>query len=90
MRSPRRRRTAEARQAIFLAPQTFGHILEVKAIADAVEELARKKAAEYGIPQVCTLDEMLVDPEIEIVVNLTNPAAHAPINLKELYAGKHV
>lgn len=70
--------------------RTFGHIIEVRAIADAVEELARGKAAEYGIPQACTLDEMLADPEIEIVVNLTSPAAHAPINLKALHAGKHV
>lgn len=70
--------------------RTFGHILEVKAVADAVEELARKKAAEYGVPAACTLDELLADPEIEIVVNLTSPAAHAPINLKALQAGKHV
>ncbi len=70
--------------------ETFQHILEIAAIADSVEELAKKRAAEYGIPKVCTLDEMLADSEIDIVLNLTSPAAHAPINLKALHAGKHV
>ncbi|MCI3920730.1 Gfo/Idh/MocA family oxidoreductase [Paenibacillus sp. TRM 82003] len=70
--------------------ETFRHTVEVKSIADHVEALARKRASEYGIPHVCTLDEMLADPELEIVVNLTSPAAHAPINLKALHAGKHV
>lgn len=70
--------------------EAFPHILEIKSIADLDQELARKKAAEYGIPTICSVEEMLSDPEIEIVVNLTSPAAHAPLNLKALQAGKHV
>jgi predicted dehydrogenase len=69
---------------------SFSHIVEVAAVADVVEELARKRASEYGIPKVYTVDELLADPDIEIVLNLTSPAAHAPINLKALHAGKHV
>jgi predicted dehydrogenase len=68
----------------------FDNILEVKAVADLVPELARKRAEEYNIPHVYTVDELLDDPEIEIVLNLTAPAAHAPLNLKALHAGKHV
>lgn len=70
--------------------EVFHHIVEIKAIADLVEELATKQASEYGIPNVYTLEQLLADPEIEIVLNLTSPAAHAPINLKALHAGKHV
>lgn len=70
--------------------QTFAHILEVKAIADLVPELAQKRAQEFNIPNVLTVDELLADPEIKIVLNLTAPAAHAAINLKALQAGKHV
>jgi predicted dehydrogenase len=68
----------------------FEHILEVKAVADVVPELAKKRAEEFNIPNVYTVDELLNDPEIEIVVNLTSPVAHAPINLRALEAGKHV
>ena len=36
------------------------------------------------------MDTLLADPEIEIVVNLTVPAAHAPVSLQAIEAGKHV
>lgn len=68
----------------------FDHIVEVKAVADLVPELAQKRAEEYNVPHVYTVEELLADPEIEIVLNLTAPAAHAPINLRALEAGKHV
>ncbi|CAM2863082.1 Gfo/Idh/MocA family oxidoreductase [Paenibacillus sediminis] len=68
----------------------FGNIVEVRAVADLVPELARKRAEEFQIPGVYTPDELLADPEIEIVLNLTSPAAHASVNLKALHAGKHV
>lgn len=69
--------------------KTFG-ILKVAAVADLVPELARKRAEEFGIPKACTPEELLADPEIEIVVNLTAPQAHAEVNLQILQAGKHV
>jgi predicted dehydrogenase len=69
--------------------QTFA-ILEVAACADLMPELARKRAEEYQIARACTVDELLADPEIEIVVDLTVPKAHAAVNLQILQAGKHV
>ncbi|MBO7747330.1 Gfo/Idh/MocA family oxidoreductase [Paenibacillus sp. MWE-103] len=68
--------------------KTFGN-LEVAAVADLVPEMARKRAEEYGIPKACTVQELLDDPEIEIVVNLTAPQVHADVNLQILNAGKH-
>jgi predicted dehydrogenase len=70
--------------------ETFDGILEVKALADRVPELARQRAEQFTIPNVWTVEELLADPEIEIVLNLTVPAAHAAINLQALRAGKHV
>lgn len=64
--------------------------LEVVALADLNLELARSKAATYGITKVMTTDELLADPDIEIVLNLTIPQAHAEISLAALEAGKHV
>jgi predicted dehydrogenase len=67
----------------------FGNI-EIAAVADLVTERAQAKAAEYGIPKVCSPDELLADPEIEIVLNLTIPNAHYSIALAALEAGKSV
>jgi predicted dehydrogenase len=68
----------------------FDNIVEVSAVADLVPELAQKRADEFQIPKVYSVDELIDDPEIEIVLNLTAPAAHAAINLRALHAGKHV
>ncbi|WP_174887620.1 Gfo/Idh/MocA family protein [Cohnella herbarum] len=70
--------------------ETFDAIVEVKAVADKVVELARKRAEQFGIPNAWTVEELLADPEIEIVLNLTAPVVHAEINLLALRAGKHV
>jgi len=70
--------------------KVFDALLEVKAVADLVPEQAQKRAEEFSIPNVYTVDELLADPEIEIVLNLTAPIAHAPLNLRILEAGKHV
>jgi predicted dehydrogenase len=70
--------------------QVFNHILEVVACADLVPELAQKRAEEFNIPIACSVEELIANPEIEIVLNLTAPVSHAPINLKALQAGKHV
>ena len=50
---------------------------------------AEKKAAQYGI-QASTLEEILNDPEIELIVNLTPPGEHYATIKSALEAGKHV
>ena len=64
-------------------------LFRVKAVSDMDAARAAEVAAEYGI-QAMTLDELLADPEIVAVVNLTPPGAHADVSLKALNAGKHV
>lgn len=65
-------------------------ILDLVACADIDLDKARKVAAEHNIPTVYTVDELLNDPQIDVVINLTIPAVHADISLKVLNAGKHV
>lgn len=65
-------------------------ILEIAAVADLDMDRARAKAAEFNIPRACTVKELLEDPEIKIVVNLTIPVAHAEVCLAALEAGKSV
>src|ERR1051326_4539541 len=64
-------------------------ILEFAACADLNNEAAKKRAEEYHIPRVCSVDELIDDDSIELVLNLTVPKAHAPIALQAIKAGKH-
>ncbi len=65
-------------------------MLEVTSLADLRRERAEEKAKAYGIPHVCDVDELMASPEVDLVVNLTIPKAHAEICLKAMDAGKHV
>lgn len=65
-------------------------ITEVAACADIIIERAQEKAEKYGISKACSVEELLADPDIEIVVNLTIPQAHAEICIAALNAGKSV
>ncbi|OPX23302.1 MAG: oxidoreductase [Candidatus Latescibacteria bacterium 4484_107] len=65
-------------------------LLDVVACADLLMERAEAKAEEFGIEKACSVEELLGDPEIQIVVNLTVPKVHAEVNLRAIEAGKHV
>lgn len=69
--------------------ETF-EILDFIACADIVLERAQERAAEFGVPMACSPEELLADPEIEMVINLTIPAVHGEVGMAALDAGKHV
>ncbi len=64
--------------------------IEIVAIADVSEEGARRLADDYGIARA-TADwqELLRDPEIEVIHNTTPNDLHYEINKAILNAGKH-
>lgn len=64
--------------------------LDLIACADLFAEKAQKTAEKYSIPKACTVEELLTIPEIELVLNLTIPAAHYEVNMQVLNAGKHL
>jgi predicted dehydrogenase len=64
-------------------------ILDVVGCCDRNPDKAQTMAQKYGI-KVLTLDEILADDSIEIVVNLTTPTAHYPVIKQLLEAGKNV
>lgn len=64
-------------------------ILELAACADLDRSVAEAKAKEFDVTRVCSVEELLDDPEIQIVVNLTIPKAHAEVSLAIIKAGKH-
>lgn len=65
-------------------------VVEVAACADTDLGRAKSKAKEFGVAKACGVEELLGDPAIELVLNLTVPKAHVPVSLAALEAGKHV
>jgi len=76
--------------AIYLTNARWLSAIDIVACADVFSERAVARAAEYGVPKACGVTELLADPAIEIVLNLTIPNAHAEIALAALEAGKSV
>ena len=64
-------------------------VLDIRAIADMRPEVATKKAAEFGV-KTKSVDDLLADPTVDIIVNLTIPRAHVDVGLKAVAAGKHI
>ncbi|MCR5090345.1 MAG: Gfo/Idh/MocA family oxidoreductase [Oscillospiraceae bacterium] len=58
--------------------------------SDLNAEAAKAAAERWSIPKVYTTDEMMADPEVDIVLILTNPASHYNLTMQALKAGKHV
>ncbi len=63
--------------------------LRVLACADAVQGRALAAAQAYGIPKAYPVSEMLADPDVDLVLNLTPPQHHVPVMLAAIEAGKH-
>jgi predicted dehydrogenase len=63
--------------------------LHLVAVADVNEARAAQVAAEQGVESL-SVDALIADPRIDVVLNLTIPAAHVDIATKALNAGKHV
>jgi predicted dehydrogenase len=64
--------------------------VEVVACADLDEDRAREKAALYGVERAGSVAELLAAEDIEVVLNLTVPQAHATVSLAALREGKSV
>ncbi|GAB2710393.1 putative dehydrogenase [Microbacterium marinum] len=64
--------------------------VKVVAIGDIIPERAQAKAQEHGVPAWGTLEEVLANPEVELVVNLTIPQVHIEVSSAAIAAGKHV
>ena len=74
--------------AYLKAARTFP-ILDIAALSDIDPKAAEARSAEFGIP-ARTIEAVLADPSIEIILNLTVPKAHVEVGLEAIAAGKHV
>jgi len=57
--------------------------------ADLNQDAANARAAEFGLT-ACSVDALLASNMVDIVLNLTIPAAHYDISRRALLAGKHI
>lgn len=62
---------------------------KIAGVADIRPEASAAKAAQYGIDSM-TVQAMMTRDDIDAILNLTIPEAHAPIALQAIAAGKHV
>lgn len=74
--------------AYLRAAKIFG-MMKIRYCADINHAAAEAKAAEFGL-KAQSVKELLANPEVAVVLNLTTPLAHTEVNLKALAAGKHV
>lgn len=64
--------------------------IDLVAVADLDPARAQAVADSYEGVRAVTVDELLAADDVELVLNLTIPAAHAPIALRAIAAGKSV
>ena len=74
----------------YLGNLTRAADVRVVMVADLDPARAAAQATAYGVAASGTPQDLLARDDIEIVVNLTTPAAHVPVSLDVLAAGKHV
>ncbi len=68
----------------------FADKVNVTAVCDLIPERALEAQKKYNVPKAYFTDEeIMADEEIELIVNLTTPDQHCPVNLMALHAGKH-
>ena len=72
------------------ALRRIGYV-ELVALAEAGQEMASRKADEFGIPKAYgNYQDLINDPEVQVVHNCTPNNLHLEINSKIIQAGKHV
>lgn len=64
-------------------------VMKVVACADLVPEVAERKAREFNVERACSVEALLAADDVDVVLNLTVPEAHASVALRSLEAGKH-
>ena len=71
--------------------QRYPDIVHVTGCAGRDPDRARRRAGELGLPRAYeSVAALLADPEVDIVLDLATPDAHASVNLAAVRAGKHV
>lgn len=76
-----------ARKAYMVHLKPYDNVA-VTACADLNAEATEQFAADFDL-QAMSVDELIRSDQVDLVLNLTIPAAHTPVNLQAIAAGKH-
>lgn len=69
--------------------QSFPDV-DVVIVGDLLVDRAEAQARKHGVAAWGTVDDVLANPDVHVVVNLTIPAAHIEVSMRAIAAGKHV
>lgn len=64
--------------------------VDVVAVADVDAARAQQAVEEYDLPRAVSMEELIADPAVDVVLNLTPIVAHTEVSKAALTAGKHV
>ena len=73
---------------IYLENSKLFKSFDVVACSDLIPERSEGRAKEFDIPTVCSTAEIMEDPEVEIILNLTTPDGHYSVAKHAIEAGK--
>src|SRR5688572_28809308 len=76
--------------SVYLKAMKGFDVLDIRGVADMKQDLAEARAAEFGVPAAKSVEALISDPSVEIIVNLTIPRAHVEVGLRAVDAGKHI
>jgi predicted dehydrogenase len=62
----------------------------VTAVTDLIHERAAKANADYGIPHIQKTEDLINSPDVDIVLNITEPYNHYGVSLQAVKAGKNL
>jgi predicted dehydrogenase len=68
----------------------FARRVTVTAVTDMIFERAEKAAAQYGLRAAVNIEELVKAPDVDIILNLTQPQTHYTLAMSAVKAGKHV
>jgi predicted dehydrogenase len=68
----------------------FGKRVKVTAVTDLVPERAAKANADYGVPHIRKTGDLINSPDVDIILNITEPYNHYGVSLAAVQAGKHI
>ncbi len=74
----------------YLRMLRYFDVLQVLYCVDRHADRARQRCESFGLGRYTTLEDALADPAVDVVVNLTPPAAHAGVTERALRMGKAV
>ncbi|MCL2880299.1 MAG: Gfo/Idh/MocA family oxidoreductase [Treponema sp.] len=68
----------------------FGKRIKLSGVTDLIPARSEKAAKEYNLKLFDSADDMVHSPDIDIILNLTQPQNHYEVAMAALNAGKHV